>query len=138
MSFSESISPLIGRVLLCWVFVSEAFAHLGEWNANVALLDAKGVPAAPAVLGLTLGAMIFGGASLLAGFQTRFSAMALAVCSFGWSFLLHDYWMIADEAARAADRELFLLGIAVTAGLLVLAGFGGGGFAFDNTGRKKR
>ena len=51
MSFSERISPLIGRWILAWFYLSAAWDAAAHWEAMVQLLAMKGVPAAPAFLG---------------------------------------------------------------------------------------
>ena len=35
MSFSELISPLVGRLALAWFFLSEAYTRAYAWDANV-------------------------------------------------------------------------------------------------------
>lgn len=130
MSFSESISPLVGRLMFSWFFLTQAFQYMRDWKAMVRLTDMKGVPAAPAVLALAILTMVFCGAALLIGFQTRVSAMLLAVCTMSWVFIFHNFWNVDGAVQRAADYQIFALGIAVTGGLLVLVGFGGGRFSF--------
>ncbi|HUO88404.1 MAG TPA: hypothetical protein VMU08_04445, partial [Rhizomicrobium sp.] len=54
MSFSEYISPLIGRLVLAWFFLSEAVSYAGQWDATIQLMALKGIPAAPVLFTLAL------------------------------------------------------------------------------------
>ncbi len=132
MSFSEYISPLIGRFALAWFFLSEVYARAGAWEANVSLMAMKQIPAPPLLFALAILVMILGGLSLLLGFHIRPGAMLLFGFTVIASALMHDYWHIKDVAARAADYEIFARNIAIAGGLLMVIGLGAGPFALDN------
>ena len=61
MSFSELISPLIGRFALAWFFLSEVYTRAGAWEANVSLMTILNIPAPPLLFALALIVMILGG-----------------------------------------------------------------------------
>jgi len=132
MSFSEYISPLIGRFALAWFFLSEVYARAGAWEANVSLMALKQIPAPPFLFALAILVMVLGGLSLLLGFHIRHGAMLLFGFTVIASALMHDYWHIKDAAARAADYEIFARNIAIAGGLLMVIGLGAGPFALDN------
>jgi putative oxidoreductase len=132
MSFSEYISPLVGRLALAWFFLSEVYARAGAWEANVSLMAMKQIPAPPLLFALAILVMILGGLSLVLGFHIRPGAMLLFGFTVISSALMHDYWHIKDAAARAADYEIFARNIAIAGGLLLLIGMGAGPFAMDN------
>ena len=132
MSFSEYISPLIGRFALAWFFLSEVYARAGAWEANVSLMALKQIPAPPLLFALAILVMILGGLSLVLGFHIRHGAMLLFGFTVISSALMHDYWHIKDAAARAADYEIFARNIAIAGGLLMVIGLGAGPFALDN------
>ena len=138
MSFSEQISPLIGRWALAWFFLSAAWDRTDQWGATVQLLAMRGIPVAPALLALALLVMVLGGLSLVLGYQTRYGAMFLFGFTIIATALMHDFWIIHKDAiGRAADYQLFARNIAIAGGLLLLVGMGPGPFAFDNRGGKK-
>ncbi len=61
MSFSERISPLIGRLALAWFFLlSEAYTRASDWDGQVALLTFANFPAPPVLLALALLVMVLG------------------------------------------------------------------------------
>lgn len=138
MSFSELISPLVGRFVLAWFFLSEVYTRVQAWDANVSLMSMLNIPAPPLLFALSLIVMILGGLSLLLGFHARHGAVLLFGFTLLATILMHDYWHLKDAAARAADYEIFSRNIAIAGALLLIVGMGAGPFAFDNKDQKKR
>ena len=141
MSISEYLSPLFGRLVLGWFFLSQVAVYGGDWDATVTLMTFSGVPAAPFVLALTLLIVVFGSLSLILGFHTRYGALMLFAVTIIAAVLMHNYWQIRDNpVARQSDFELFACYVAIAGGLLLLVGQGAGPVAVDNVqggGKKK-
>jgi putative oxidoreductase len=135
MSLGEAIAPFLGRLLLSWFFLSEAYRYAGDWSGTTTLMAMKDVPAPGVLLFVALAAMILGGLSLFLGWKTRLGALALFAFTLASTGMMHDYWTIGDEAARQADYDIFARNLAIAGGLLVLVGLGGGRFALDNVRR---
>ena len=131
MSFSEYISPLVGRLILAWFFLGSALAYADQWDATIQLMALKGIPAAPLLLALALIAMFLGGLSLVFGFQTRYGAVLLFGFTIIASVAMHNYWMIQSPIDRAADYDIFARNMAIAGGLLLLVGMGPGPIALD-------
>jgi len=138
MSFSETISPLIGRLALAWFFLSEAWTRGSAWDSNVSLMTFANLPAPPLLLAVAVIVMAIGGVSLLFGFHARHGALLLFGFTAAASILMHDYWNLKEAAARAEVYELFARDIAIAGGLLLVVGMGAGPLALDNTGQKKK
>jgi len=132
MSFSETISPLVGRFALAWFFLSEAYARGSAWEANVSLMVFKQLPVPQLLFLLALMVMILGGLSLLLGFHARHGAMLLFGFTILATVLMHDYWTIRNVVDRAADYEIFARNIAIAGALLMMIGMGAGPLALDN------
>jgi putative oxidoreductase len=137
MSLSERIAPLIGRLAIAWLFLSEAWAMINSWDGTVTLMQMKHVPAAPLLLLIALTVMILGGVSVALGYHTRHGALLLFGFTVIVSVTMHDYWKLNEATDRFADSEIFMRNIAIAGGLLLLMGMGAGPFAVDNTGGKK-
>jgi len=132
MSFSETISPLLGRCALAWFFGAGAYNIVVNFAGMSHALTAKHVPLAPLALVLAFSLIVMGVFSLLVGYHTRHGAVLLFGLTIAATVLLHDYWHIADPAARRAEFEIFSRDIAICGGLLVLIGVGCGPFGWDN------
>ncbi|HET7335566.1 MAG TPA: DoxX family protein [Rhizomicrobium sp.] len=138
MSFSEQISPLVGRWILGWFFLSQAWQRMQMWDGTITLMAMRDVPVPPLVLVLVLIVLILGGVSFLLGYQTRHAAIMLFAFVIIVTVFMHDYWNIRDHIDRASDYALFARNIAIAGGLLFLVGMGPGPFALDNRGKKRR
>jgi putative oxidoreductase len=132
MSFSETISPFLGRCMFSWFFGAGAFNIVNNWAQLSHELADKHVPLPPLVLVIALVLMFLGVISLLFGYQTRHGAVLLFGLTIVATVILHDYWHISDPAARLADFEIFSRDVAICGGLLVIVGMGCGPFGLDN------
>jgi putative oxidoreductase len=141
MSFSETISPFLGRCALSWFFGVGAYNIVTNFAQLSQELAAKHVPMPPLVLVLAFVLMVMGTFSLLVGYHTRHGAVLLFGMSIVAAVVLHDYWHIADPAGRRAEFEIFARDVAICGGLLLMIGMGCGTFGWDNRpppGAKKK
>jgi len=134
MSFTEYLSPLIGRWMLVWFFLSEVGTYGGDWYGTVARMSAGSIPAAPLVLAILLMALILGSLSLALGYFTRQGALLLFAVTIFAAVSMQGLWPAGRGglAQPAADFQIFAHNIAVAGGLLLLVGMGPGAFALDN------
>jgi putative oxidoreductase len=132
MSFSELISPLIGRAMLAWFFLSAALDYAGRWHGTITMLAMQNVPAPALLAAIGIVVMLIGSISLLFGFHARYGAMLLFAFTLLASIMMHDYWRIKDAVTSAADFEIFSRNIAIAGALLFIVGVGSGPFSLDN------
>lgn len=136
MSFSETISPFLGRCAFVWFFLALAHDLLADWPHVVAQVDAHHLPVPPLWVVAALLIIFVGCVSLFFGYQTRYGAMLLFVLTLTATFLLHDYWHYElGSSARAAEFGVFIRDFAISGGLLLMVGMGPGPFAIDNRGK---
>jgi putative oxidoreductase len=123
---SQSISDgasLVGRLLLAALFLLEGWSKLRGYEAAAAYMQRYSVPGAllPLVIVLELG----GGLLLAIGWQTRLTALALAVFCLAAAVIFHG---------NLADRNQVLhfeKDLAIAGGLLVLFAFGPGRYSIE-------
>jgi putative oxidoreductase len=132
MSFSETIAPLLGRCALAWFYGAGAYNIVTNWTGLSQELIGKHVPLAPLVLVIALILMAMGAYSLLFGYHTRHGAVLLFAMTIIAAVSLHDFWHIADPAARRVEFEIFSRDMAICGGLLVIIGMGCGPWGWDN------
>ncbi len=140
MSISELLSPLVGRLVFGWFFLTQVALYGGDWEGTITLMTFRGIPGAAFLLALALLLLVMGSLSLIFGFHTRYGALILFIVTIITTVSLHDYWRITDISARSADFELFACSAAIAGGLLMLIGLGPGPLAIDNrkAGPKKK
>lgn len=118
---------LVGRILLSAIFIIAGFGKLVGAAGFAGYLGSLGFPV-PLVMAYLVGAFeLFGGLAILAGFQTRTVAIALAAFCVATGLIAH-----LDE------QNALLKNIALAGGFLVLAGSGAGAFAVDKKQRESR
>lgn len=134
MSFSETISPFLGRCALVWFYGTVAMTIVNDWNRVQGLLEARHVPLAPAVLVVALVFIFLGCVSLLLGYHARHGAVMLFGLTIVAAVTLHPFWLMSG-AGRQAEFETFARDVAISGGLLLMVGMGAGPFAIDNRGK---
>lgn len=118
---------LVGRVLLSIIFIVAGFGKLTGAAGFAGYLGSLGFPA-PLVMAYLTGAFeLFGGLAILAGFQTRVVAIALAAFCVATALIAH-----------LAEPNVLMKNIALAGGFLVLAGSGAGALAVDKAKRESR
>lgn len=132
MSFSETISPLLGRIIFVWFYSNAAMDVVHHWSAYSEQLAARHMPLPPLMLVFALLLVLIGCLSLLFGYHTRHGAVLLFGVTIVAAVSLRDYWHFADDQTRSVAFQLFSRDLAICGGLLFLVGMGGGPFALDN------
>ena len=123
MTSSKDFSLLAARVLLGLLFVMAGLGKLASVEGFAGYMASGGVPAFlawPAIL-----FEILAGVALLAGFQTRIVALALAAFCVLTGLLYHF------DPADQMQMTSFLKNVALAGGYLALAIAGPGRFALD-------
>jgi putative oxidoreductase len=128
-SFQNPLN-LIGRLLFVALFLPAGISKLTGFAGTVGYISSVGLPLPTLGAALALAVEILGSLALLAGFQTRIAALALALFTLVASVFFHAFWGAAPDQAFV-QQLLFFKNIAVVGGLLVLAAQGAGGWSLD-------
>jgi putative oxidoreductase len=117
------VGELAGRVLISAIFILSGFSKIGGYEGTQAYMQAMGVPGGllPVVILTELG----GGLLVLAGFQTRLAALALAGFSVLAGVLFH---FKPDDQMQMI---MLMKNFAIAGGLLFLVAHGAGRFSID-------
>lgn len=124
---------LLGRALLALIFLVSALHKLAAWQATVAYMASRGMPAAPAFLVAAVALEIAGSLSLLLGFRARVGAALLIAFLVPTTLVFHCFWTMTG-AERQVNMIMFLKNLAIMGGLLLVAAFGPGPASFDARG----
>ena len=99
---------LAGRILMALIFVSSGFHKFTDLTATAASIDS------------------------IIGWQTRLSALALALFTAIAAYFFHDFWHYpAGAAEHASNMTHFMKNITLVGGFLMLAGAGAGRYSID-------
>jgi len=123
---SNSVLPLVGRLLLAAIFLVSAFGKLTAPGPTQGFIASVGLPMP--VLSYLAAVIIElgGGLMLLIGYRTRLAATVLAAFSVISALVFHH--------ALGDQNQLFhfLKNMAMAGGLVQVIAFGAGSFSFDN------
>ena len=120
----EKYSSLIARVLLSHMYILAGYGKIMGYAGTQAYMASHGVPGMllPLVILLELG----GGIAILVGWQTRWTAYALAVFTVVAALIFHSH--LGDQV----QKIMFMKNLTIAGGFLLLAQYGAGAFSLDN------
>lgn len=126
----QNTLSLVGRLLLALLFLPAGLMKIAGFAGTVGYIGSAGLPLPQLGAVLAIVVEVGGGLALLAGFGTRFAAVALALFTLVATFAFHAYWAVAPEQVMV-QQLMFFKNIAVVGGLLVLAAHGAGAISVD-------
>ncbi|MBA3756684.1 MAG: DoxX family protein [Nitrosomonas sp.] len=121
----EKISQFVARVFLGQIFLLSGLFKISGYAGTQGYMEAMGVPAMllPLVIALEVG----GSLAIIAGWQTRLVAIALAAFTLVAAVIFHNNF--SDQI----QMIMFMKNIAITGGFILLAVHGAGGYSLDNS-----
>ena len=128
MNTSTSFAPAIGRILLAAIFLISGFGKLADPAGTIGYISAVGLPLPEIGYAIAVIVEIAGGLLLIAGYQTRIAALALAVLTLAAGIFFHNDFADQNQLIH------FLKNVAIVGGLLQVAAFGAGRFSVDARG----
>ena len=125
MNASTSYAPTVGRWLLAAIFLISGVGKLFDPAGTIGYISSIGLPLPDLTYVLAVILEIGGAVLLIAGYQTRIAAVALAVFTLAAALLFHG---------NVGDQNQFihlLKNVAIAGGLLQVAAFGAGRLSVD-------
>lgn len=124
--------PLIGRVLIGLPFAMSGLGKLATYGPTTAMITAAGLPLPPLAYVVAVALELGGGLLLIAGYQVRYVALALAVFCVAAGVSFHSNFADQNQMIH------FLKNVMMAGGLLQIAAFGAGAISLDNRLSKGR
>ncbi len=125
MSLNHPVVPLLGRLMITYIFATSGIAKIFSWSGNVAYMSTKHLPLIPVLLAAALVIEVAGSISLVTGYQARIAAFVMFWYTSAVTLVFHNYWA-ASEAMAGMQETHFRKNLAIMGGLLMLA-YGGPG-----------
>jgi putative oxidoreductase len=129
---STSYLAFAGRLLIGVPFAMSGLSKLAAYGATTAMIGAVGLPVPPLAYAVAVAVELGGGLLLIAGFQTRIVAIALAVFSLATALSFHSNFADQNQMIH------FLKNVMMAGGLLQVVAFGAGSISIDNRVTKVR
>ncbi len=128
---SQAWLALAGRVCIAALFLPSGIAKIANFGAMAGFIASKGLPFPPLLAGCALLLEIAASLAVLAGWHTRWAALALVVFTLAAGVLFHNFWALPDAMAAMMQRQAFFKNIGIAGGLLLLAALGPGRLSLD-------
>ena len=122
--FATRYLPFVGRLMIGVPFVMSGLGKLAAYGATTAYIGAVGLPFPPLAYAVAVAVELGGGLLLVAGYQARYVAAALALFALATAVSFHNNF--ADQ-----NQMIHFLRM-IAGGLLQIAAFGAGAFSIDN------
>jgi putative oxidoreductase len=123
----ELLCSTCGRVILgLYFFGPGALLKIMNMESTSAYMASQGMVFISFFLILTIAIQLFGGLAVVIGYKVKLMAFVLAGLTLVINVVMHDFWNIPDQTQN------FVKNMGIFAGLLVLAGLGGGGWSIDS------
>ena len=118
--------PFVGRVLIGLPFAMSGLSKLAAYGPTTEMIGAVGLPAPALAFVVAVVVELGGGLLLIAGFQARLVASALALFCLATAVSFHSNFVDQNQMIH------FLKNIMLAGGLLQIAAFGAGALSVDN------
>lgn len=120
----EKVTQLIARIMLGHIFLIAGLQKIAGYEGTQGYMESAGLPGM--LLPLVILVEVGGGLAIIAGWQAKLAAIALALFTLVAAVIFHNNF--SDQM----QTILFMKNIAITGGLLLLAVYGAGGYSVDN------
>ena len=128
MSLDHPAVPLLGRLMITYIFATSGVGKIFSWSENVAYMSTRHLPLIPMLLAAALAIEVAGSVCLVTGYQARVAAFVMFWYTTAVTLLFHNYWA-ANEAMAGMQETHFRKNLAIMGGLLMLAYSGPGKWA---------
>ena len=118
-------ASLVGRLMIGLPFAMSGFGKLAAYGATTAYIASAGLPVPPLAWVIAVLLELGGGLLLIAGYQARSVALALAVFSLATAAAFHNNFADQNQMIH------FLKNVMMAGGLLQIFAFGAGAFSLD-------
>ena len=131
MNLDHPAIPLLGRLLMTYIFATSGLGKLFSWSDNVAYMSTRHLPFIPLLLAIAMVIELAGSVSLITGYRARSAAFVMFLYMIGVTVLFHNYWAATGDMAGMQETH-FRKNLAIMGGLLMLAYCGPGKWALGH------
>lgn len=137
-NFARSYAPLVGRLLITFIFLRSAVGKIGNFSGVAGNMAAKGMPYAEVFLVGAIVLEIVGGLCVLIGWKARWGALALLIFLIPATLIFHNFWSIDPAQARELSNQTnhFFKNLTIMGALIFIVGMGSGPLSLERSQHK--
>ncbi len=130
LSQLQSPFALAARLLMALLFLPAGIMKIGGFAGTAGYIASVGLPFPELGAALAIAVEAGGSLALIAGFQTRWAALIMAIFTVAAGFFFHKFWVAAPDQAMI-QQIMFYKNLAIAGGLLMMSAFGAGAWSVD-------
>jgi putative oxidoreductase len=127
---TKTYAPLIGRILLAFIFLQSAFDKALNYGKTLGLMGARGIPEPQILLPLAIAVLFIGAIMILIGWKAHWGALLLIAFMIPATLYFHGYWSY-PEVLQVNQFHHFVKNLAIIGALSLLLGMGSGPLSVD-------
>ncbi len=128
MKAPESITFLIGRILLCLIFLGSGFNKIMNFEATMGKMEQVGMPLVGVGIAVAIVVELVAAVCVMIGFKMRWAALALVLYVLTATYFFHN--PLVAENPQAQTIQL-MKNLSIIGGLLLIAALGRGPFSIE-------
>jgi putative oxidoreductase len=130
--FEKFQNPLTfaARILMSILFLVAGIGKISGFAGTVGYIASKGLPMPELGAVIAIVVEVAGALALIAGYQTRFAALVMAVFTVVAGVFFHNYWAM-PAAQVMVNQIMFMKNLSIAGGLLMMSAFGAGAWSVD-------
>jgi putative oxidoreductase len=106
MILDHPVVPLLGRLMMTYIFATSGIGKIFGWSDNVAYMSTRHLPLIPVLLAAAMVIEVAGSICLVTGYQARIAAFVMFWYTTAVTVLFHNYWA-ASEAMAGCRKHTF-------------------------------
>lgn len=135
METLNRFGPLLGRLLMAFIFLFAGVGKITGFEGTVGYIASKGLPLPEVAAVGAIVVEVGGSIMLIVGWNARVAAAALFVFTAMTALFFHNFWAVpADQAQNQMIH--FMKNAAMMGGLLYAVVHGSGPISLDSRGKK--
>lgn len=134
MRLDHPVIPLLGRLLMVYIFATSGIAKVFSWQGNIQYMSTRHLPMIPVLLAIATIIELGGSICLITGYQARAAAFVMFLYTIVLTVIFHNYWGAAGMSAAIQETH-FRKNVAIAGGLLMLAYAGPGSWSLSRRGK---
>ena len=135
MDALQRFGPLIGRILIAFIFLFAGFGKVTDFEGTVGYIASKGMPLPQLAAGAAIIVELGGSLMLILGWNARAAATALFAFTAMTALIFHNFWAVPAEMAQNQMIH-FMKNISMMGGLLYVVVHGSGPISLNHKERK--
>ena len=136
-NLAKTYGPLIGRVLITFIFLRSAYGKLTGFTAVSGMMAKNGMPFSEVLLAGAIAFEIAGGLMILLGWHARIGALLLAVFLIPATLIFHNFWAV-DPAQLTNQLNHFMKNLSILGALVFIIGMGSGPLSLKEDLREEK